>query len=202
MLSQVCVRTNAATKPFKVGFVVAMSGPFASTGVEMLAGAKLFMAEHGNIVAGREIELVVRDDNGTPELTKRAAQELVVNDKVEVLAGFSLTPLALAAAPIATQAKIPMVNMLAATSSIINSTPYMVRVSMTLPQTSVTVADWASNNNIKRAVTLVSDFGPGIDAENSFKDRFILNGGKGSRTRCGLYFCSRRTWGQLDEAVQ
>jgi branched-chain amino acid transport system substrate-binding protein len=178
MLSHVCVRTNAATKPFKVGFVVAMSGPFASTGVEMLAGAKLFMAEHGNIVAGREIELVVRDDNGTPELTKRAAQELVVNDKVEVLAGFSLTPLALAAAPIATQAKIPMVNMLAATSSIINSTPYMVRVSMTLPQTSVTVADWASNNNIKRAVTLVSDFGPGIDAENSFKDRFILNGGK------------------------
>ncbi len=178
VLSQVCVSTSAATKPFKVGFVVAMSGPFASTGVEMLAGAKLFMAEHGNTVAGREIELVVKDDNGTPELTKRAAQELVVNDKVEVLAGFSLTPLALAAAPIATQAKIPMVNMLAATSSIINSTPYMVRVSMTLPQTSVTVADWASSNNIKRAVTLVSDFGPGIDAENSFKDRFILNGGK------------------------
>jgi branched-chain amino acid transport system substrate-binding protein len=178
ILTQVCVNTSAATKPFKVGFVVAMSGPFASTGVEMLAGAKLFMAEHGNTVAGREIELVVKDDNGTPELTKRAAQELVVNDKVEVLAGFSLTPLALAAATIATQAKIPMVNMLAATSSIINSTPYMVRVSMTLPQTSVTVADWASSNNIKRVVTLVSDFGPGIDAENSFKERFVLNGGK------------------------
>jgi branched-chain amino acid transport system substrate-binding protein len=170
--------TQAASKPFKVGFVVAMSGPFASTGVEMLAGAKLFMAEHGNKVSGREVELVVKDDNGTPELTKRAAQELVVNDKVEVLAGFSLTPLALAAAPIATQAKVPMVNMLAATSSIINATPYMVRVSMTLPQTSVTISDWASNNNIKRAVTLVSDFGPGIDAETSFKDRFILNGGK------------------------
>ena len=101
-----------------------------------------------------------------------------MNDKVEVLAGFSLTPLALAAAPIATQAKVPMVNMLAATSSIINATPYMVRVSMTLPQTSVTISDWASNNNIKRAVTLVSDFGPGIDAETSFTDRFILNGGK------------------------
>ena len=170
--------TQAASKLFKVGFVVAMSGPFASTGVEMLAGAKLFMAEHGNKVSGREVELVVKDDNGTPELTKRAAQELVVNDKVEVLAGFSLTPLALAAAPIATQAKVPMVNMLAATSSIINATPYMVRVSMTLPQTSVTISDWASNNNIKRAVTLVSDFGPGIDAETSFKDRFILNGGK------------------------
>jgi branched-chain amino acid transport system substrate-binding protein len=170
--------TQAASKPFKVGFVVAMSGPFASTGVEMLAGAKLFMAEHGNKVSGREVELVVKDDNGTPELTKRAAQELVVNDKVEVLAGFSLTPLALAAAPIATQAKVPMVNMLAATSSIINATSYMVRVSMTLPQTSVTISDWASNNNIKRAVTLVSDFGPGIDAETSFKDRFILNGGK------------------------
>ena len=170
--------TQAASKPFKVGFVVAMSGPFASTGVEMLAGAKLFMAEHGNKVSGREVELVVKDDNGTPELTKRAAQELVVNDKVEVLAGFSLTPLALAAAPIATQAKVPMVNMLAATSSIINATPYMVRVSMTLPQTSVTISDWASNNNIKRAVTLVSEFGPGIDAETSFKDRFILNGGK------------------------
>ena len=169
---------QADGKPFKIGFIAPMTGPFASTGAQMLAGVQLYIAQHGNKVEGREIQLIVKDDGASPETTKRLAQELAVNDHVDVFAGFGLTPLALAAAPVATQAKIPLVDMLAATSSIINSTPYMVRVSMTLPQASVIMGDWAPKNNIKRVVTLVSDYGPGIDAEESFKDRFMLNGGK------------------------
>jgi len=175
LLSQLSI---ADATPFKIGFITPMTGPFASTGAQMLAGAKLYMAQHGNKVEGREVELILKDDTGTPDVTKRLAQELAVNDKVDVFAGFGLTPLALATAPIATQAKIPMVDMLAATSLIINSTPYMVRVSMTLPQASVIIADWAPKNGIKKVVTMVSDYGPGIDAEESFKDRFLFNGGQ------------------------
>ena len=143
-----------------------------------MPGARLWMALNGSTVAGRKIELIVKDDTGVPDVTKRIAQELVVNDKVDVLAGFGLTPLALATAPIATQSKTPMVNMLAATSSVIDASPYMVRVSMTLPQVTLGIAEWAPKNGIKKAVTLVSDYGPGIDAERSFRDRFMLNGGQ------------------------
>lgn len=113
--------------------------------------------------AGRRIELVVKADTGTPDVTKRLAQELVVNDKVDVLAGFGLTPPALAAAPIATQSKTPMVNMLAATASVVDASPHMIRVSLTLPQITLGVAEWAPKNKIRKVVTLVSDYGPGIE---------------------------------------
>jgi branched-chain amino acid transport system substrate-binding protein len=103
---------------------------------------------------------------------------LVVNDKVNVLAGFGVTPAALAAAPIATQSKTPLVVMAAATSSITQASPYIVRSSFTLPQVSVAMGDWAPKNGIKSVVTLVSDYGPGNDAEKYFKERFELNGGK------------------------
>jgi branched-chain amino acid transport system substrate-binding protein len=169
---------SAQNKPFKIGLLTPMTGPFASTGKQMLAGVKLYMAQQGVNIAGRQVELIVKDDTGMPDVTKRLAQELVVNDKVDVLAGFGLTPLALATGPIATQSKTPMVNMLAATSSVIDASPYMVRVSMTLPQITVGVAEWASKNNIRKVVTLVSDYGPGIDAERTFVDRFLLNGGQ------------------------
>jgi branched-chain amino acid transport system substrate-binding protein len=171
-------RAQAQAAPFKIGLITPMTGPFASTGKQMEAGARLFMAQNGATVAGRKIELILKDDTGTPDVTKRIAQELVVNDKVDVLAGFGLTPLALATAPIGTQSKTPMVNMLAATSSVIDASPYMVRVSMTLPQVTIGIAEWAPKNKIRRAVTLVSDFGPGLDAERTFRDRFILNGGQ------------------------
>ena len=163
---------------FKVGLLAPMTGPFASTGKQMEAGARLYMAQNAGLIAGRKVELILKDDTGTPDITKRLAQEMVVNDKVDVLAGFGLTPLALATAPIATQSKTPMVNMLAATASVIDASPYMVRVSMTLPQITVGVAEWASKNKIKKAVTLVSDYGPGLDAERTFRDRFMLNGGQ------------------------
>ncbi len=172
------VNTWAQQAPFKIGFLAPMTGPFASTGWQMEQGLRLYMAQHGSTVAGRKIELIVKDDTGTPDVTKRLAQEMVVNDKVDVLAGFGLTPLALATAPIATQSKTPMVNMLAATAAVIDASPYMVRVSMTLPQITLGIADWAAKNGIKKAVTLVSDYGPGLDAERTFRDRFLFNGGQ------------------------
>ena len=146
-----------------------MTGPFASTGRQVEAAVRLYLAQNGDTVAGRKMEVILRDDAGTADTTRRLAQELVVNDKVVVLAGFGLTPLALATAPIATQAKTPMVVMAAATSSITKASPYIVRTSFTLPQVTLGIAEWAAKNNMKKAVTLVTDFGPGIDAEKTFK---------------------------------
>ena len=155
-----------------------MTGPFASTGRQVEAAAKLYMAQHGSTVAGRKVELIVKDDGGTADVTRRLAQELVVNDKVAVLAGFGLTPLALATAPIATQSKTPMVVMAAATSSIIDASPFIVRTSFTLPQATLGIAEWAPKNGIRKVVTLVSDYGPGIDAEKVFVARFSRGGGQ------------------------
>ncbi len=112
-----------------------------------------------------------------PDNTRRLAQELVVNDKVAVLAGFGITPSAMATAPIATQSKTPMVVMAAATSAITEASPFIVRTSFTLPQAAVALAEWAAKNRIKKVVTLVADYGPGIDAEKYFADRITLNGG-------------------------
>jgi branched-chain amino acid transport system substrate-binding protein len=165
-----------AQQAFKIGLILPMTGPSASTGKQIEAAARLYMAQNGDKVAGRKIELIVKDDGGVPDATKRMAQELVVNEKVGVLSGFGLTPLALATAPLATQSKTPMVVMAAATSSITETSPFIVRTSFTLPQCAVAMGDWAPKNGIKRVVTLVSDYGPGIDAERYFKDRMQLNG--------------------------
>jgi branched-chain amino acid transport system substrate-binding protein len=167
-----------AQDSFKIGLILPMTGPFASTGKQIEAAARLYMAQNGTTVAGKKVELIVKDDTAAPDVTKRLAQELVVNDKVQVLAGFGLTPLALSTAPIATQSKTPLVVMAAATSSITQASPYIVRTSFTVPQAAVAMGDWAPRNGIKRAVTLVTDFGPGIDAEKFFKDRFLFNGGQ------------------------
>jgi branched-chain amino acid transport system substrate-binding protein len=162
---------------FKIGLILPMTGQQASTGRQIEAAARLYMAQNGDTVAGRKIELIVKDDTSVPDVTKRIAQELVVNDKVNVLAGFGITPSALATAPIATQSKTPQVVMAAATSSITLASPYIVRTSFTLPQAAVALADWSPKNGIKKVVTLVSDYGPGIDAEKYFKERFSFNGG-------------------------
>ena len=162
----------------KIGLIVPMTGPFASTGRQIDGAIKLWMQQNGNSVAGKKIEVIVKDDAGTPDTTRRLAQELVVNDKVQFLAGFGLTPLALATAPIATQAKVPMIVMAAATSSIVEQSPMIVRSGFTLPQITVPLADWAARNNIHKVVTLVTDYGPGIDAENAFKGRFTQAGGQ------------------------
>jgi branched-chain amino acid transport system substrate-binding protein len=168
----------AQNNNFKIGLILPMTGQQASTGRQIEAAAKLYMAQNGDTVAGRKVELIVKDDTSIPDVTKRIAQELVVNDKVNVLAGFGITPSALATAPIATQSKTPQVVMAAATSSITLASPYIVRTSFTLPQASVALADWAPKNGIKTVVTLVSDYGPGIDAEKFFKERLLFNGGQ------------------------
>ena len=167
-----------AQEKFRIGLTLPMSGPFASTGKQIEAAARLYMAQHGDTVGGKKVELIVKDDTSAPDVTKRIAQELVVNEKVQVLAGFGLTPLALATAPIATQSKTPLVVMAAATSSITEASPFIIRTSFTLPQAAVAMGDWAPKNGIKTAVTLVSDYGPGIDAEKYFKDRMEFNGAK------------------------
>jgi len=168
----------AETATFKIGLILPMTGQQASTGRQIEAAARLYMAQNGDTVAGRKIELILKDDTSIPDVTKRLAQELVVNDKVNVLAGFGITPSALATAPIATQSKTPQVVMAAATSSITQASPYIVRTSFTLPQASVALADWAPKNGLKKVVTLVSDYGPGLDAEKFFKERLIFNGGQ------------------------
>jgi branched-chain amino acid transport system substrate-binding protein len=136
------------------------------------------MQEHGDTVAGRKIQVILRDDAGTADTTRRLAQELVVNEKVDVLAGFGLTPLALATAPIATRGKVPAVVMAAATASITEASPYIVRTGFTLPQVTQPIAEWAPANGIKKVVTLVSDYGPGVDAETAFKAGFAKAGGE------------------------
>ena len=169
---------SAQDNKFKIGLILPMTGQSASTGRQIEAAARLYMAQNGDTVAGKKVELIVKDDTGLPDVTKRLAQELVVNDKVNVLAGFGLTPLALAVAPIATQSKTPEVVMAAATSSITEASPYIIRSSFTLPQVSVAMGDWAPKNGVKTVVTLVADYGPGNDAEKFFSERFQLNGGK------------------------
>ncbi|OOG58151.1 ABC transporter substrate-binding protein [Polaromonas sp. C04] len=168
----------AQSNTFKIGLILPMTGQQASTGRQVEAGVRLYMAQNGDMVAGKKVELIVKDDTSLPDVTKRLAQELVVNDKVNVLAGFGITPSALATAPIATQSKTPEVVMAAATSSITEASPYIVRTSFTLPQVSVALADWAPKNGITKVVTLVSDYGPGIDAEKYFKERLTFNGGR------------------------
>ena len=163
---------------FKIGLIIPLTGPQASTGKQIEAAARLYMAQNGDTVAGKKIELIVKDDAATPDVTKRLAQELVVNEKVNVIAGFGVTPAALAAAPIATQSKTPEIVMAAATSSITQASPYIVRTSFTLPQASVALGDWAVKNGIKKVVSLVADYGPGLDAEKFFNERMTLNGGQ------------------------
>jgi branched-chain amino acid transport system substrate-binding protein len=167
-----------AQAPAKVGLILPMTGPFASTGKQVEAAAKLYVAQHGAEVAGRKIELIVRDDTGAPDVTKRIAQEMVLNDQVQFLAGFGLTPLAFAAAPIATETKTPMIVMAAGTSVITDQSPFIARTSFTLPQVTIGIADWAAQTGGKKAITLVTDFAPGHDAEKSFKERFMKAGGQ------------------------
>lgn len=170
--------TTVAQEPLKIGMVVEMSGGFADFGMQMMNGARAYMKVHGDTVAGRKIQLIVKDTTGVPDVAKRVAQELVTNDKVDFLAGFGLTPSALAVASLATEARKPMIIMNAATSIITTRSPYIARVSFTLPQVTAPLATWAIRNGITRVYTLVADYGPGIDAETQFKKTFTASGGQ------------------------
>jgi len=171
-------RPALAADPLKIGLIIPLTGPFASTGRQLEAAVRLYMQKNGDTVAGQKLELIVKDDTGlAPETTKRIAQELVAREHVNFLAGFGLTPLALATAPIATEAKMPMIVMAAATSVIPQRSPFIVRSGFTLPQVTAPIADWAAKSKIKRVVSLVSDYGPGLDAEKTFVKRFTEAGG-------------------------
>jgi len=170
---------QAPAKDLTIGLVLSMSGPFADYGKQIKHGVDLYVAEHGDTVAGRKIKLLVKDDTGiAPAVARRLAQEFLVNDKVDILAGFDLTPNAFSAAPVATQGKVPMVVMNAATSSVTEKSPNIVRTSMTLPQNTAPMARWAWDNGIKSVYTLVADYGPGHDSETQFQKSFKALGGK------------------------
>jgi branched-chain amino acid transport system substrate-binding protein len=160
-----------------IGLILPMTGQQASTGKQERAGAELYIQQHGADVAGKKISLILKDDTGAADVTKRLAQELIGNDHASVLMGFGLTPLALAAAPVATEAKVPEIVTAAATAMITEKSPYIVRTSFTLPQAATPMAEWALKNNIKKVVTLVSDYGPGLDAEKWFSQTFAKGGG-------------------------
>ncbi|MGB6007009.1 ABC transporter substrate-binding protein [Castellaniella sp.] len=171
--------TPAQAKDLKIGIVMPMSGPFAAHGKQIQHGVDLYMAQHGDEVAGRKVKIIIKDDTGiSPAVAKRQAQELLIKDKVDILAGFTLTPNAFSVAPLATEAKVPMVVLNAATSSITEKSPNIVRVSMTLPQDTAPMAQWAYANGIRSVYTLVADYGPGHDAEKQFQKTFTELGGK------------------------
>jgi branched-chain amino acid transport system substrate-binding protein len=168
-----------AQQIIKIGVILPFSGQFADTGIQLDNGIKLYMQQHGDTVAGKKIEVIRKDVGGiAPEVAKRLAQELVVRDNVDILAGFALTPNALAAAEVSAQAKKFMVVMNAATSIITTKSPYLARTSVTIPQIDEVFGDWAEKQGIKSVYTMVSDYGPGIDAETSFIRGFTAAGGK------------------------
>jgi len=179
LVAALTVSAIVSAQPVKIGVVAEFSGPFADYGTQIHNGMKTYLKMNGDTFGGRKIEIITRDTTGpAPEVAKRLAQELITRDNVDILAGFGLTPNALAVAPIDAEAKKPMVIMNAATSVITTRSPYIVRVSHTLPQDTQPIAQWAWKNGIKRAYTLVSDYGPGVDAEGAFIKAFKAAGGQ------------------------
>ncbi len=173
-----CVGTAHAQETVKIGFSVPMTGPFAENGKQMSAAIKLYMEQNGATVAGKKIEVILRDDGGVPDQAKRIAQELVVEHKVAFLAGYNPTPVALAAAPIATEAKVPQIVAGSSASITTERSPYIVRTFSTQAQVTVPMADWAIKNGIKRVVTLVADYAPGVETEKAFIGAFKAAGGE------------------------
>jgi branched-chain amino acid transport system substrate-binding protein len=168
-----------AQETVKIGVILPYSGPFADAANQLQAGIDLYIAKHGDEVAGKKIEIVRRDTGGpAPDVAQRMAQELVVREGVDILAGFALTPEALGAAPIAQEAQKLMVVMNAATSMVTEQSDYIVRTSVTIPQLNHVFGKWAFENGVQQAYTLVSDYGPGHDAESSFADGFREAGGE------------------------
>jgi len=159
----------------RIGLVQSLTGPFNTVGKAVVNGARLYIQEHGDTVAGRKIELIVKDDGSVPDVGKRLAQDLIVNDKVAILGG-GITPSALTIAPLATEAKIPMVVMVSGASIATERSPYIVRTSFTLGQSSSIIADWVVKNGAKKIVTIVNDWAPGVESETTFKDAAVKGG--------------------------
>ncbi|TLZ76292.1 MAG: ABC transporter substrate-binding protein [Methanobacteriota archaeon] len=165
--------SSAPAQTVKIGMILTLTGQFADAGAQLDNGVKTYMKQFGDTVAGRRIEIIRRDTGGVaPDLAKRLAQELIVRDNVDILAGFVLTPNALAAADVSAEAKKLMVVMNAATSIITTKSPYLVRSSVTLPQVAETFGAWAARNGVKKTYSMVTDYGPGHDFEGAFLNDF------------------------------
>jgi branched-chain amino acid transport system substrate-binding protein len=164
-----------AQEVLKLGLVQSMTGAFNADGKAVVNGALLYLMQHGNTVAGRKIQVIVKDDASVPDTAKRLAQELIVNEKVAIL-GVGITPAALSIAPLVTETKIPTVVMLSGASVTVERSPYMVRTSFTVGQQAATIADWAAKNGAKKVVTLVNDWAPGLEGEAAFKERVTKGG--------------------------
>jgi len=169
---------TAAQDVVKIGMSFAMTGAgFNAAGRQAAAGARLYVQQHGNTVAGKKIELILRDDGGVADNARRLVQEMIVNDKVDIIAG-GITPTALAYGQLVTQAKIATVVMISGASVTTTASPYYVRTSFILSQSSWIMGEWAVKNGSKRVVTLVNEWATGIEAENAFKQRFTELGGQ------------------------
>jgi branched-chain amino acid transport system substrate-binding protein len=178
LLTAASVSSSQAQDTVKIGLIMAYSGQFADTAAQMDNAIKLYIKQHGDTVAGKKIEIIRKDTGGpNPDVAKRLAQELIVRDKVDILAGFTLTPEAFGAADVSAEGKKFMVVMNAATSAITLKSPYVARTSLTIPQLENTFGAWAAKSGVKKAYTMVSDYGPGIDAETWFQKGFKGAGG-------------------------
>jgi len=178
-ISSALVSAASAQQTIKVGLILPYSGQFADPGAQADNGVKLYMQQHGDTIAGKKIEVIRKDTGGiAPDVAKRLAQELVVRDKVDILAGFSLTPNALAAADVSAQAKKLMVVMNAAASIVTTKSPYIARVSFTLPQLNEPLGIWAYKNGVRKVYSMVADFAAGHDAEAAFQGAFKAAGGE------------------------
>jgi branched-chain amino acid transport system substrate-binding protein len=167
-----------AEETVKIGLSAPITGPFAENGKQMTAALGLFLQQHGSEVAGKTVEVILRDDAGLADQAKRIAQELIVEKKVVVLAGYNPTPSALAVAPLSAAAKIPEIVTGSSASVTTERSPYIVRTLSTQAQVTVPMAQWAIKNGIKRVVTLVADFAPGLETEKAFIDAFTAEGGE------------------------
>jgi branched-chain amino acid transport system substrate-binding protein len=170
-------RGAAAQDVIKIGACLSLVGGFQTVGRQALAGAKLYMQLNGDRVAGKKIELVVRDDTGVPDVARRIVQDMIVNEKVSIVLG-GITPTALSLGQLVTQAKIPTVVIISGASITIDRSPYMTRTSFTLGQSSGVMGEWAAKNGSKRVVTLVNDWAPGAEAETAFVNTFTAGGGQ------------------------
>jgi branched-chain amino acid transport system substrate-binding protein len=168
-------RAATAQEVLKIGLIQSITGPLSTIGRAVVDGARLYMQQHDDTVAGRKIELIVRDDSASPEIAKRLAQDMIVNDKVAFI-GTGITPSALTIAPLVTQAKIPTIVMVSAASITVDRSPYMVRTSFTVGQSALVTADWAIRNGAKKIITIVNDWAPGIEGEGTFRDRIAKGG--------------------------
>jgi branched-chain amino acid transport system substrate-binding protein len=172
------ISTAASADVIKVGVIGTMSGPYALFGQNFKMGIDAWVAEHGKKVGDHEIEFIYRDEESpNPAKSKALAQELLVKDKVQYLAGLYFTPDAMAVAPLLEEARTPLIVLNAATSAIVEKSPYIVRTSFTMWQNTVPAAQVATKNGSKKVAIAVSDYGPGVDAENAFKKTFEAGGG-------------------------